>query len=93
MQSILSAKPLDKVLVDFYGPLPTKMFQFSYIFVVMDNFTRFVKLYPLRKANAKICIKKFTTDYFPTYGVPKNIVSDDGRQVHQAALASNTKEI
>lgn len=80
LQPILSNKPLDKLLVDFYGPLPTGIFQFSYIFVIIDNFTRFVKLYPLRCANAKICIKKLTTDYFPNYGIPKNIVSDHGRQ-------------
>lgn len=80
MQPILSKKPLDKLLVDFYGPLPTGMFQFAYIFVIVDNFTRFVKLYPLRQANSKICIKKLTTDYFPTYGIPQNIVLDHGRQ-------------
>jgi transposase InsO family protein len=80
MQSILSSQPFDKLLVDFYGPLPTGIFQFSYIFVIVDNFTRFVKLYPLQFANAKICVKKLTTDYFPNYGVTKNIVSDHGRQ-------------
>jgi len=80
MQSILSVKPLDKLLVDFYGPLPTGMYQFAYIFVVMYNFSRFVKLYPLRKATAKICVKKLVTDYFSTYGIPQNIVSDHGRQ-------------
>lgn len=80
MQPILSEKALDKLLVDFYGPLPVGMFQFSYIFVIVDNFSRFVKLYPLRRVNAKICIKKLTGDYFPNYGIPKNIVSDHGRQ-------------
>lgn len=80
MQPILSSQPLDKLLVDFYGPLPIGIFQFSYIFVIVDNFTRFIKLYPLRQANAKICVKKLITDYFPNYGVPKNIVSDHGRQ-------------
>lgn len=80
MQLILSSEPLDKLLVDFYGPLPTGICQFSYVFVIVDNFTRFIKLYPLRQANAKICVKKLTTDYFPKYGVPKCIVSDHGRQ-------------
>jgi len=80
MQSILSQKPLEKLLVDFYGPLPVGMFQFAYIFVIVDNFSRFIKLYPLRRANAKICVKKLTTDYFPKFGVPQNIVSDHGRQ-------------
>lgn len=80
MQPILSNQPLDKLLVDFYGPLPTGIFQFAYIFVVVDNFSRFIKLYPLRRANAKICIKKLTSDYFSKFGIPKNIVSDHGRQ-------------
>jgi len=80
MQPILSHKPLEKLLVDFYGPLPVGIFQFAYIFVIVDNFSRFVKLYPLRRANAKICIKKLITDYFPKFGVPQNIVSDHGRQ-------------
>lgn len=80
MQPILSHQPLEKLLVDFYGPLPIGIFQFAYIFVIVDNFSRFVKLYPLRRANAKICIKKLTTDYFPKFGVPQNIVSDHGRQ-------------
>lgn len=80
MIPILSSKPLDKLLVDFYGPLPTGMSQLSYIFVIVDNFTRFVKLYPLRTATAKICVKKLLTDYFQKYGYPKNIVSDHGRQ-------------
>lgn len=80
MQSIISEHPLDRLLVDFYGPLPTGIFHLAYIFVAVDNFTRYVRLYPIRKANAGICIKKLTTDYFPNYGVPTCIVSDHGKQ-------------
>lgn len=80
MQFFISKKPLDKLLINFYSSLPTGIFQFSYSFIIVDNFTRFIKLYPLRRANAKICLKKLMTDYFPNYGIPKNIVSDHGRQ-------------
>lgn len=80
MQHVLSQKPLDKLLVDFYGPLPVGIYGLQYIFVVLDNFSRFVKLFPLRKATARACISKLTQYYFPQYGCPQNLVSDHGRQ-------------
>lgn len=80
MQHVISKSPLDKLLVDFYGPLPTGVHRYSYVFVVLDNFTRFVKLYPLCKATAKACVNKLIKDYIPEYGTPKVVVSDHGRQ-------------
>ena len=52
MQNVLSNFLLDRVLVDIYGPLPSGWNGVSYIFVVLDNFSRFVKLYPLKRATA-----------------------------------------
>lgn len=80
MQHIISQKPLDKLLVDFYGPLPVGIYGLQYIFVVLDNFSRFVKLFPLRRATAKACIYKLTQYYFPNYGTPLSLVSDHCRQ-------------
>jgi len=50
MQSAISTNPLDRVFVDLYGPLPSGWNGVSYIFVILDNFSRFVKLYPLKRA-------------------------------------------
>lgn len=80
MVSVLSQNPLDKTLVDIYGPLPTGLFRYTYIFVVVDNFSRYVKLYPLCKATAKACLNKIVKEYIPQFGLPKVIVSDHGRQ-------------
>lgn len=80
IQNIISQKPLDKLLVDLFGPLPTGQYRLSYIFVILDNFSRYVKLYPLVKATAKACTGKLIKEYFPTYGTPKEIISDHGRQ-------------
>ena len=35
---------------DYYRPLPTSTGGIKYIFVMIDNFTKFVKLYTLRRA-------------------------------------------
>lgn len=80
MQHVISQKPLEKLLVDFYGPLPVGIYGLQYIFVVLDNFSRFVKLFPLRRATAKACTNKLSQYYFPQYGIPLNLVSDHGRQ-------------
>lgn len=80
MVPVQSTNPLDKIFVDIYGPLPTGKFRYTYLLVVLDNFTRFVKLYPLCKATSKACLKKILEEYIPMYGKPKVIVSDHGRQ-------------
>jgi len=57
---------LDKLLVGFYGPLPTGIFQSSHIFVIADNFTRFVKLYPLDAPTQKYISKNQPQIISPT---------------------------
>lgn len=80
MKHVISTKPLEMVLVDLYGPLPRGCYQYVNIFVVVDNFTRYVKLYPFDKSNAKNCLSKITADYVPNYGIPGPIISDHGKQ-------------
>jgi len=80
MQSALSTNPLDRVFVDLYGPLPSVWNGVSYIFVVLDNFSRFVKLYPLKRATALATTNRMIDHYIATYGKPKLIVSDHGVQ-------------
>jgi hypothetical protein len=41
------------VTVDYYGPLPESRSRVSYIFAVIESFSKFVKLYPLRRAQAR----------------------------------------
>lgn len=80
MQSVLSDSPLDRVLVDIFGPLPFGWNRVSYIFVVLDNFSLFVRLYAIKKATAISVTNRITDDYIPTYDTPKCIISDYGVQ-------------
>jgi hypothetical protein len=54
MHSIIAENPGDLVTVDYYGPLPASRSRVTYIFVVIDAFSKFVRLYPLCRAQAKI---------------------------------------
>lgn len=92
MRSVLADVPLGRVLVDLYGPLPPGWNNVRFIFVVLDNFTRYVRLYPLKKSTAVAVTNRMVNDYIPTYGTPRCIVSDHGVQftsrVWQARLSA-----
>src|SRR5436190_16798188 len=70
----------DQLAVDIIGPLPTGQGNVNYIFITLDIYTKFVKLYPLRKANTKNILLKLFNDYIPNYGKPTKIQSDNGTQ-------------
>jgi len=54
--------PLSLVSLDFFGPLPTGQYKFKYILVIVDNFSKYVKLYPTISTNL-ISIKKRVLQY------------------------------
>lgn len=57
MHPILATYPEELVPVDYYGPLPESTSKIVYIFVVIDSFSKFVKLYPLQKAHTNVSSK------------------------------------
>lgn len=70
----------DLVLCDYYGPLVKSKGKCQYIFVIIDSFTKFVKMYPLQRATTKATLDKFLDKYCVEYGKPKEILSDHGTQ-------------
>ncbi|KAF2889592.1 hypothetical protein ILUMI_16581 [Ignelater luminosus] len=76
---IVATFPGELVAVDYYGPLPEGRGRVGYILVVIDSFSKYVKLYPLRRAQAKISVRKIVDDYCKIMPV-KTILSDHGTQ-------------
>lgn len=85
-------EPRELVSVDFIGPLPRSNFGLQYIFVMVDNFTKYIKLYPLKKATTNAVIKKIFEDYIPNHGKPKKILSDNGTQFRSQNYINNLTE-
>lgn len=69
--------PFDTIHIDHYGPLETCRNKDRYILVIVDGFTKFVKLYACRSTNTKE-VAKHLRSYFLTYSKPNRIVSDRG---------------
>ena len=71
--------PLASLSVDTLGPLPEDENGFSFIVVIVDNFSKFVGLYPAWSTTSKDLIGALI-QWVDIFGVPKEIRSDGGSQ-------------
>lgn len=76
---VVAEKPNEMLAVDYYGPLPCSTGGVEYILVVLDVFSRFVTLFPLKKATAKASVNRIR-EYFVKMGKPERVLSDHGTQ-------------
>lgn len=70
----------DLVALDLYGPLPRGRAGAKYVLVVLDVFTKYIALYPLKNATTRAALNRLILDYFPKNGRPNRILSDHGSQ-------------
>ncbi|XP_049800036.1 uncharacterized protein LOC126235356 [Schistocerca nitens] len=68
----------DLLSLDFFDPLPRSSGGFTYVFVVMECWSKHVKLYTLKRANTASVIRCLTRNYFVNWGIPKRLMSDNG---------------
>ncbi|GFW42405.1 uncharacterized protein K02A2.6 [Trichonephila clavipes] len=69
--------PLSTYLVDFIGPLPSTNKSYQHIFTVVDAFTKFTWLYPVKTVSAESALEKLKQQQ-KTFGNPIRIISDRG---------------
>ncbi|GFW67761.1 retrovirus-related Pol polyprotein from transposon gypsy [Trichonephila clavipes] len=63
--------------VDFIGPLPSTNKNYQHIFTVVDAFTKFTWLYPVKTVSAESALEKLKQQQ-KTFGNPIRIISDRG---------------
>ncbi|GFX24309.1 pro-Pol polyprotein [Trichonephila clavipes] len=63
--------------VDFIGPLPSTNKSYQHIFTVVDAFTKFTWLYPVKTVSAESALEKLKQQQ-KTFGNPIRIISDRG---------------
>lgn len=79
-EAIIPEEKGDLLSVDYFGPLPKSRGGATYLFVCIDVYTKYVTLYPLRRATTKSSLDKILNDYVPRLGPVKRILSDRGTQ-------------
>lgn len=90
---VYSSEPGDLICVDFYGPLPRSIAGMEYIFVVYDAFSKYIKLYPIKKENTRTILNKMLKSYIPEMGTPRRILSDHGTQFTAARWGESLREV
>jgi transposase InsO family protein len=80
MQSNLPKKPGELLCIDLFGPLLRANLGMTCLLVVMDAFSKYVVVYPLRRPTTDKILRKILYEYIPSFGKPVAILSDCGSQ-------------
>lgn len=70
-------KPFDTVHVDHLGPFVKSNKGNSYLLVLVDGYTKFCLLKPLRNLKSSLTVRALD-DIFTTFGYPNRMISDQG---------------
>lgn len=84
--------PFNMMSLDYVGTLPLSLRRNRQLLVVLDVFSKFVWLHPMRKASAEETIKFLKDEIFRKYGVPQILISDNGPQLRSSTFSSFLKE-
>jgi hypothetical protein len=72
-------KPMFLVGMDTIGPLTKESDDLEYILVIIDQFTRYVELFPIKDTSAEAVVQPLI-EHVGRYGIPFYIQSDRGTQ-------------
>jgi hypothetical protein len=70
-------EPMQRLFIDFFGPLTRTRRGNIAILVVVDGFSKFVTLFPVRRITAKVVCDSLERQYFAEYGTPVSVVTDN----------------
>ncbi|GFY58208.1 transposon Tf2-6 polyprotein [Trichonephila inaurata madagascariensis] len=71
--------PLSTYHVDFIGPLPSTNKSYQHVLTVVDAFTKFTWLYPVKTVSAENALEKLKLQQ-KTFGNPVRIITDRGSE-------------
>lgn len=77
---IQTIRPFQRLYVDILGPYPRSKNGYIGIFIVLDHLTKYHWLCPLKKFTSAHIQKFLLREIFHAFGVPEQIVSDNGTQ-------------
>jgi hypothetical protein len=81
------AIPFHTVHVDHLGPFPKSSEGWSYLFLLIDAFTKFIFIRPVRSTKSTHVIRELQ-EMIPIFGVPNRLICDPSLQknLHSFAL-------
>ncbi len=71
--------PMERVHIDFIGPLPKTKRGNEHCLMMVDQFTKWVECIPLPSQKAEITARAAVDEFFSRFGFPLQLFSDQGR--------------
>jgi hypothetical protein len=68
--SQIVTRPMERIYIDFVGPMVRSRRGNVAALVILDGFSKFVALYPVRKITAAAVVSRLVGRYFSAFGVP-----------------------
>ena len=70
---------MERVHIDFLGPLPKTAHGNEYVLMMVDQFTKWCECIPLPSQNAEATARAAVNEFFSRFGYPFSIHTDQGR--------------
>ena len=83
--------PFQMIGIDYSGPFPTTTQGNKYVLAITDYFTKWVIAIPVEKQNAQTTAEVLYEHYICIYGVPRQILSDQGTPFNNQLIEAFTK--
>ena len=80
--------PMERVHLDFLGPLPKTAQGNEYILMMVDQFSKWCECIPLASQTAEQTAKGAVNEFFSRFGYPLAIFTDQGRNLESALFQS-----
>lgn len=73
-------QPLTLVAIDILGPLTMTTSKYRHLLGIVDRFSKLTQVVPLLRVDAYVVAVAFSQHWLFKYGVPDNVLSDNGKQ-------------
>ncbi|XP_033209070.1 uncharacterized protein LOC117167931 [Belonocnema kinseyi] len=92
-QFVKSDHPRDLMTVDFFGSLPRSIGDVEYIFVVLDAYSKYVRLYAIEKETTRAALHRILNKYISETRKPKRLLADNSRQFTSPSWSRALQEV
>lgn len=92
MQSTEVTEPSHTLGIDLMGPLPLSKKRNTVLLVIVDYYTKWVELFPLKDSTTPKIVKILKEEIFTRWGVPRYLLSDRGPQFTSNLLGELCKD-
>jgi len=88
LQPCVMSFPFQRIAIDITGPLPVTDFGYKYLLGVIDYFSKYSMLIPLRQTDSQSICEALFSKWISVFGCPYQIISDNahninGRQIQE----------